>query len=227
MQKIKEHFEEEAAQFDAIIRRLIPYYEQMLTALTDTLPFPNDQPISILDLGSGTGAVSLALLERYPNAQVTLLDLSPKMLAIARERIPQRNLKAVIESDFSEWSWDHPYDVVASSLALHHLPSDAEKASFYDQIHAHLTPGGAFVNADVVLASSEQTQLVYLEKWKSFMARSISREEIETEWIPRYNNEDLPTTLSFHLEALQKSGFREVDVYWKYYNFAVFGGLKH
>lgn len=59
------------------------------------------------------------------------------------------------------------------------------------------------------------------------MARSIFREKIETERIPRYNNEDLPTTLSFHLEALQKSGFREVHVYWKYYSLAVFGGLKH
>ena len=122
MQKIKEHFEAEAAEYTTVIRRLIPYYEQMLSALTDTLPFPSDLPLSILDLGCGTGAVSLALLERYPHAQITLLDLSPQMLAIARKKIPPRNLQAVVEGGFSEWVWDSSYDIVASALALHHLP---------------------------------------------------------------------------------------------------------
>ena len=33
MEKVKQHFEAEAQEFDAVIRRLIPYYEQMLEAL--------------------------------------------------------------------------------------------------------------------------------------------------------------------------------------------------
>ena len=33
MEKVRQHFEEEAHEFDKIIRRLIPYYEQMLDAL--------------------------------------------------------------------------------------------------------------------------------------------------------------------------------------------------
>lgn len=227
MQNIKDHFESEAAQFDAIIRRLIPYYEQMLTALVDTLPFPNKTPLSILDLGCGTGAVSLALLKRFPNAQITLLDLSPKMLTIAQKRIPEHNLRRVVESSFSEWSWDAPYEVIASSLALHHLPSDSEKASFYEQIHASLSPGGAFVNADVVLANDTEIQPLYLEKWKEYMSRTTPAEEIETQWLPRYYDEDVPASLAFHLSSLMTAGFRTVDVYWKYYNFAVFGGLKN
>ena len=75
-------------------------------------------------------------------------------------------------------------------------------------------------------ASDPQVQLVYLKRWKGFMARSLSREEIENDWFPRYNNDELPTSLSFHLDALRYSGFRSVDVYWKYYNFSVFGGRK-
>lgn len=37
------------------------------------------------------------------------------MLTIARERIPHRNLQAVIESDFSEQAWDHHYAVVLAN----------------------------------------------------------------------------------------------------------------
>lgn len=227
MQNIKAHFEAEAAQFDSIIRRLIPYYEQMLTALVDAIPLAPETRFSVLDLGCGTGAVSLAILKRFPQARITLLDLSPKMLAIARERIPQTNLSQVIESNFAEWNWPDRYDVIASSLALHHLPTEAEKAVFHDRIYAGLQTGGTFVNADVVLAGSARMQDVYLERWKQYMTRTTPIAEVETEWLPRYYAEDIPASLAFHLESLRQSGFQEVDVYWKYYNFAVFGGLKN
>ena len=38
MEKIKKHFEEEAEQYDGIIKNLIPYYHQMVEAIVNTLP---------------------------------------------------------------------------------------------------------------------------------------------------------------------------------------------
>jgi len=44
--------------------------------------------------------------------------------------------------------------------------------------------------------------------------------------IPRYLKEDSPAVLVDHLRWLEEVGFSAVDVLWKHYNFAVYGGRK-
>jgi len=78
----------------------------------------------------------------------------------------------------------------------------------------------------VILASSETVQKAYIEKWKAFMQRQVAEEEINTKWLRQYREEDRPAKLIDQLAWLAKLGFEEVDVIWKYYNFAVYGGRK-
>jgi tRNA (cmo5U34)-methyltransferase len=58
------------------------------------------------------------------------------------------------------------------------------------------------------------------------MHRSISSDEIEGKWMPKYHEEDHPAKLTNHLAWLAEIGFSDVDVIWKYFNFAVFGGVR-
>jgi tRNA (cmo5U34)-methyltransferase len=58
------------------------------------------------------------------------------------------------------------------------------------------------------------------------MRRTISSEEIDDKWIPKYETEDHPAKLTDQLRWLTEIGFTDVDVIWKYYNFAVYGGAK-
>jgi hypothetical protein len=58
------------------------------------------------------------------------------------------------------------------------------------------------------------------------MSRSLSREEIEGTWIPKYQEEDRPAKLLDRLKWLESIGFVDVDVLWKCYNFAVCGGSR-
>jgi len=116
--------------------------------------------------------------------------------------------------------------VVISSLALHHLRTDEDKKNFYSKIYKALSPGGIFYNADVVLASSSHLQDAYTKKWKEFMCKSMSKQEIEEKWIPKYKEEDRPAMLMDQLAWLGKIGFVYTDVVWKFYNFAVYGGAR-
>ncbi len=116
--------------------------------------------------------------------------------------------------------------MIVSSLALHHLISDEDKKGFYTKIYNGLSQKGAFYNADVVLGSNDQIQEVYMERWIEFMRRSCSIEEIEGTWLPKYYEEDSPTTLINHLDWLKEIGFQDIDVVWKYYNYAVYGGRR-
>ena len=78
----------------------------------------------------------------------------------------------------------------------------------------------------MILGSSEHFQDVYMEKWKSFMKKNVSEEEIEIRWLPQYREEDRPAKLTDQIAWLIDLGFSEVDIIWKYYNFAVYGGRK-
>jgi len=122
--------------------------------------------------------------------------------------------------------FDDTYDVAVSSLALHHLDTDGDKIDFYRKIYEALRPNGIFFNSDVVLGSNEHIQNVYMDKWKSFMKKYVAEEEIENKWLPQYREEDRPTKLVDQLNWLAELGFSDVDVIWKYYNFAVYGGRK-
>jgi len=58
------------------------------------------------------------------------------------------------------------------------------------------------------------------------MSRSVPGEEIEGKWIPKYQDEDHPAKLTDHLAWMVEIGFADVDVIWKYFSLAVFGGIK-
>ena len=224
MDNVREHFEEEAQDFDGIILKLIPDYAQMMEALVSALPFPKMAVIQGIDLGCGTGTVTQAVLSVFPQAQFSCLDIAENMIQMARSKLSNHANVRYLTGDFS--SFEGRYDVVVSSLALHHLVSEDDKRRFYQRVHNALLPGGAFYNADIVLGSSKFLQQAYMGQWRSFMRRQIPDREIDGKWIPKYEAEDHPARLMDHLAWLADAGFSDVDVVWKRHNFAVYGGVK-
>jgi tRNA (cmo5U34)-methyltransferase len=226
MDEIKQHFEAEARDFDGIILTLIPDYRRMVEALVAAIPFESAAPLRAIDLGCGTGTVTQAVVDAFPNAHVTCLDLAENMIAMAQSKMADFPQVSYVLSDFSIFVFDGRYDVIVSSLALHHLATDDEKRRLYRRIYESLNAGGVFYNGDVVLASNEFLQTVYMGKWVEFMRRKVSEEEIEDKWIRKYQAEDRPAGLIDQMAWMADIGFADVDVIWKYYNFAVYGGVR-
>jgi tRNA (cmo5U34)-methyltransferase len=225
-ESIKEHFESESADFDGVILRLIPYYHQMITALVDSIEFGFTDKFRVIDLGCGTGTVAKNIADRFPNAEIVCLDISPKMIELAKYKLAgYKNIEFVV-ADFYTTTFETSFDVVVSSLALHHIESDSKKHKFYTKIFNSLSPSGQFINADVVLATAEYHQTINMYKWVEFMSKSVSMDEIQNKWLVAYKNEDRPSKLIDQLKWLEEIGFTTVDVFWKYYNFSVYGGKK-
>ncbi|WP_338043113.1 class I SAM-dependent methyltransferase [Okeania hirsuta] len=67
--------------FDTGIRHLLPRYDEMLDVIVRCVQKNSDR---ILELGCGTGELSLKLLHKYPNAQIVAVDYSPRMLEFAQ-----------------------------------------------------------------------------------------------------------------------------------------------
>jgi len=226
MDDVRQHFEDEAREFDRIIVTLIPEYPRMVEALVAAIPFDHSTHVRVIDLGCGTGTVAACVLDSFPKAQVTCLDLAENMVAMAKTKLARHPLVNYVVSDFNAFAFDGKFDVVVSSLALHHLVTDEDKRNFYRRIYNTLASGGVFYNADVVLGSNDFLQDLYMKQWRNFMSRNVSEDEIEHKWIPKYQAEDRPAKLMDQLEWMAEIGFADVDVVWKYYNFAVYGGAR-
>jgi len=226
MDKVKKHFDEEAEQYDGIIKNLIPYYGQMVEAAVNTISREREAEIEVMDLGCGTGTMAKAVLDSYPKAKIACVDISENMLRLAAYRLHDAINPEFINSDFYDLNFTRTYDVIISSLALHHIVTTEDKVLFYKKIFGALNNGGVFVNADVVLASTDAIQERFMEKWKEFMRSNVPETEVLNKWIPTYYDEDRPISLLEHIDILREIGFNSIDVIWKYYNFAVYTARK-
>ncbi len=90
-----------------------------------------------IDLGCGTGEITLMLKRRWTTAEVTGLDSSHAMLETARKLGPEVGW---IEADIAGWLPERPFDLIFSNAALHWL--DGHERLFPDLMRA-LAPGGA------------------------------------------------------------------------------------
>jgi len=226
VEKVKNHFEEESREYDNLILKLIPRYKEMITSLIASIPFDSSKPIKVLDLGCGTGNTSKAVKNRFPHANITCIDLAESMIEMARYKLSKYDDIEYHVADMREFEFGCGYDLVISSLAMHHLETDEEKIEIYRRIYDALRKGGAFYNGDNVLGSNQHLEKVNLEQWKEFMLESVSLREIEEKWLPTHYDEDHPASLMDHLDWLREVGFKEVDVVWKYIIGAVYGGVK-
>ena len=108
--RIKSHFEDEAKEFDNLIIKLIPDYNKMLGILRSIIHFPQNSSFSIIDLGCGTGSVSKAIKDIFPEVNITCVDISIKMLEIAKNKIGEKII--CIEADFNHFEFANKYDII-------------------------------------------------------------------------------------------------------------------
>jgi SAM-dependent methyltransferase len=95
---------------------------------------------SLLELGCGTGAMLAGLA---PGLEMTGLDRSPEMLAVAARTIPGAKL---VRADMTAFSLGARYDVVICVFdTLNHLPRLAGWRAMFDRVHEHLADRGLFV----------------------------------------------------------------------------------
>jgi release factor glutamine methyltransferase len=76
-----------------------------------------DEP-RVLDVGTGTGAIALAIADEVPAAQVTAMDVSTDALALARENLDLTGINGrvrLVEHDLTSGLGEHDFDLVVSN----------------------------------------------------------------------------------------------------------------
>jgi 2-polyprenyl-3-methyl-5-hydroxy-6-metoxy-1,4-benzoquinol methylase len=100
----------------------------------------------VLDVGTGTGSM-LVNICALGARRVVGIDISPDMLAHAREKLPTADLRLVAIEDLAE---TERFDIVMGFSVLHHVP---DLHAFFGNVARVLRPGGVFALSDPNAAS--------------------------------------------------------------------------
>jgi len=156
----------------------IPGYEELQEAVAAATA--GVQAERVLELGTGTGETALRVRGGQPDARWIGIDASEAMLARARERLPDADLRLQrLEDELPEGT----FDLVVSALAVHHLDG-AGKRALFARVARVLRPGGLFVLGDVVVPAGGEEG------------------PIEIDWVM-----DLPDSVADQLAWLREAGF--------------------
>ena len=114
----------------------------------------------MLDVGCGTGALAMEAQSRVGAAgRISGVDPGPQQIARARSKAPRRNLPIDFQVGVIEQLAfpDQTFDVVLSTLVMHHLPDDLKRQGLSEMARV-LKPGGRLVIADFKRPEEHQGQ---------------------------------------------------------------------
>jgi tRNA (cmo5U34)-methyltransferase len=219
MEHIKMAFDAIATEYDSQREFIIPHLQQFYTTAVWAAESSAPEPV-ILDIGAGTGLLSALLLQKFPNARMTLQDISENMLEIARKRFGVRKNITYLVSDYSQGIPPGPYDLICSALSIHHL-TWKDKRHLFREIFSALKPGGLFVNADQADGDTPYFRKRYLEYWNEFLNNGPMNDKEHAEILKRRDTLDRNEKLSVQLHWLQECGFSDVDVIYRNRTFII------
>jgi SAM-dependent methyltransferase len=154
MEDHRHHRVGEPDSADALAEMLDLAAEVFHAYLSDAVAWVRDQagnlPRRILDLGSGTGAATIALARTFPRAEVLAVDSSGALLERVRTRARDLGMAArvaTLQADLDgPWPAIDPADVVWASMSLHHL---ADPDRVLADVFAGTRPGGLLAIAEM------------------------------------------------------------------------------
>jgi ubiquinone/menaquinone biosynthesis C-methylase UbiE len=217
---------------------LIPDRKRQLEVMLRILQFALRRPERVLDVGAGDAILLATILEAFPQASGVAVDFSPLMLEQARARLERFTDRAAsIEADLQTPAWlakvEGPFDAVVSGFAIHHL-SHERKRALYREIYGLLAPGGVFINCEHVASTSPRIEKMFDDAmtehlWERRRERgeNATREQVYREFMERPDRAaNILALVEDQCQWLREIGFQDVDCFWRYFELAIFGGVR-
>lgn len=180
-----------------------------------------EQPVSVLELGGGTGITTLAIIQASEHVNVVSVDSEPSMQSQAKQSLQKWTAQGRLSFDERDAlsalknTETASVDMVASAYTLHNF-LEIYRNEVISEIFRVLKPGGQFINGDRYGLDniSEHTRMIQKEVGGYFRALTrVNKLDVLEHWIVHLFSDESENHVmreTFSLQQLKQAGFKNI-----------------
>lgn len=214
------------AVFENMLKRSIPQYEVMRQSVFDIGSLYVQPDSHIIDLGCSRGEALRPFVESFGNANRYIgIEVSESMALAARASFSGNEAVIIRQDDLRQRFPSERASLILSVLTLQFIPIEYRQ-HLIQQVYDNLLPKGAFIFVEKVLGNSahidsNMVKLYYALKGQNgYSPEQIERKRLSLEGVL------VPVTAKWNEDLLMQAGFRQVDCFWRWMNFAAWIAIK-
>jgi tRNA (cmo5U34)-methyltransferase len=215
--------------FDDMLARSIPQYDVMRRACFDLACKFRQPHTDIVDLGCARGEAIAQLVFRFgAYNRFVGVEVATPMLEAARERFRGYAESGTVEIRELDLRREYPpcrASVTLAVLTVQFTPIEYRQ-QIIDAIYKNTIPGGALILVEKVIGAtglldSDFVELYYdLKSEHGYTEEQIQRKRLALEGVL------VPITAKWNESLLSSAGFRHIDCFWRWMNFAGWVAVK-
>jgi len=227
---IKKQFEfdeEVASVFDDMLNRSVPFYTENLNLQIDILKDFLKNGDKIVDLGSSTGTFLIELAKKS-NKKLNLIgiDNSKAMIKRAKNKAKAFGVDITfIEEDFLQYDFSQSKAVIANYTIQFIRPLKREK--LIKKIYDSLEKEGIFLMSEKLVTENKKLNKIMIDIYYNYKKKMGYSEFEIAQKREALENVLIPYTMEENIEMLKNVGFNEVEVIFRWNNFATFIAFKN
>lgn len=217
--KGKWEFDDEVARcFDNMLQRSIPDYENMRKLVYSIGRHYIAKGITVMDIGCSNGNAVLPFVKEF-QTPFLLIDVSESFLDLCRRGFKEYPNVKVMNHDLRNGVPDVSSSLILSILTVQFTPIEYRQ-KIINSVYKSLIPGGAFVFVEKLLGSTFDIDTVLVDEYYTMKSENqYTQEQIQ---LKRKSLEGVlvPVTEQWNIDLLKSAGFRKIECFWRYLNFA-------
>lgn len=228
--EIRERFDNDVERFSNLNtgQKTVIDAHLCLELITDAVAKITPNAKQMLDIGCGAGNYTVKMLQKTPDMNCILVDLSMPMLQRALARVSTNTAgkveirqEDILDMDLPE----NEFCVVLAGAVLHHLRQDSDWEQVFEKIFRSLKPGGSFWVCDLVVHDLPEIEELFKNQYGAFLEK-LGGVEFKQHVFDYVEKEDTPRSVYFQMDLMKKVGFKHVELLHKNSCFAAFGAVK-
>ena len=221
-------FDKEVVEvFDDMVRRSVPGYDSMIQMIGLIARMYGQDNTNYYDLGSSTGAISLAIALNNKHQKNTFfaIDSSEEMVSKCKQNLESKidNLQATC-ADINQIHIENA-SIVVLNLTLQFIDVK-DRSNLIKKIYEGLNPGGVLIISEKIHFEDKETQdqitnlHIDFKKENGYSELEIANKRQAIE------NVLITDTKAIHIERLKDSGFKDTSCFFQCLNFVSFLSVK-
>lgn len=216
-EKMEDFFNARADSYDEHMAEYVDDFVEFYQNVASPIK-PTETAVEVLDLGCGTGLELEYIFQKAPQASITGVDISEKMLALLEEKYTNKKQQITsIKGSYLDMVYsNNEYDYIVSVMSMHHFLPEVKKKLYSKIIHS-LKPGGKYIEGDYVVDENKEQRL--LQQYRERVDREVFLRE-------DFYHLDIPFSLETQEGLFERAGFKNFELIYAAGETAIYTGQK-